>query len=168
MEYGDTAFKAKTFDELTNRELYEILRVRSEIFVVEQECVFQDMDGADYEALHIFCEEDGQVLAYMRAYPRGPEEVGRAAAYRHEGEPAGETGCVQMGRVLTKVHGTGLGGRLLTEGGRLIRERFDPDAIYNEAQLYAHGYYARAGFRPISDTFDEDGIPHGEMMLRFR
>ena len=138
--------KAKFFHELTTTELYEILRARAEIFVLEQNCVYQDMDGRDYESLHVFCEEDGRVTAYLRAFPR-------------------EAGMVQMGRVLTLRHGMGLGGVILKEGIRQIREKLCTERIYIEAQCYAIGYYAREGFRVCSGEFLEDGIPHVQMIL---
>ncbi len=138
----------KYFNELTLRELYEILRARSEIFVVEQDCVYQDLDGKDYESLHVFWEEDGRVMACLRAFVK-------------------DEGTVQMGRVLTVRHGIGLGGMLLRDGIAQIREKMNPERIYIEAQCYATGYYAKAGFRVCSGEFMEDGIPHVQMMLEF-
>ena len=85
---------SKFFSDLTSRELYEILRTRSEIFVVEQNCVYQDLDGKDYESLHVFMEEDGRVVACLRSFMK-------------DGETA------QMGRVATLRHGEGLSGILL-------------------------------------------------------
>ena len=81
--------KAKFFHELTTKELYEILKARTEIFVLEQNCVYQDMDDKDYGSLHVFYEEDGKVIAYLRAFSK-------------------EAGIIQMGRVLTLQHGKGL------------------------------------------------------------
>ena len=134
-------WKAKWFRELTTSELYEILRSRSEIFVVEQNCVYQDLDGMDEKAFHIFCEEDGRVTACLRAFRK-------------------DAGTVQMGRVLTLKHGTGLGGRLLHKGVEVARQQFGAKKIYLEAQQYAAGYYAKEGFEVISAPFLEDGIPH--------
>ena len=139
-------WKAKWFGELTAAELYEILRSRSEIFVVEQQCVYQDMDGNDGRALHVFCEEDGRVQACLRAFRKDAETV-------------------QMGRVLTLKHGTGLGGELLKRGVREIRVQMKPKRIMIEAQTYAIGFYEREGFLVSSDEFQEDGIPHVMMLL---
>lgn len=138
--------RAKYFSELSTRELYELLRVRSEIFVVEQQCVYQDLDGRDYESLHVFFEEDGRIMAYLRAFRKDEDTV-------------------QIGRVLTVKHGTGLGGELLREGIRRVREQMNPRYLYAEAQCYAAGYYEKAGFRVCSEEFLEDGIPHVRMML---
>ena len=138
--------KSKFFHELTTQELYEILKARAEIFVVEQHCAYLDPDGKDYQSLHVFYEMDGKVAAYLRAFERND-------------------GRVQMGRVLTLRHGTGLGGKLLHEGIEQIRDKLHPGIIYIEAQCYATGYYAREGFQVCSDEFLEDGIPHVGMEL---
>ncbi|WP_302373564.1 GNAT family N-acetyltransferase [Enterococcus asini] len=136
----------KTFQELTTKELYEILKVRGAIFVVEQSCVYQDIDGLDEASLHLFYEAGGQVQAYLRAFEKEP-------------------GIVQMGRVLTLRHGEGLGGRLLHEGISMIKRHFHPEKIVIEAQCYATGYYEKAGFQRCSEEFLEDGIPHVRMEL---
>ena len=92
-------------------------------------------------------ENMAKVTAYLRAFPKGEDTV-------------------QMGRVLTRVHGTGLGGQLLKEGIAQIRRKMNPKQIYLEAQCYAAGFYAREGFEICSDEFLEDGIPHVQMMLK--
>jgi len=139
--------KVKFFNELTTRELYEMLKARAEIFVVEQNCVYQDLDDKDYTSLHVFYEEAEKVAAYLRAFSKDEETV-------------------QIGRVLTLNHGTGLGGRLLKAGIDQIREKMHPKQNYIEAQCYATGYYAREGFEICSDGFLEDGIPHVQMVLK--
>ena len=138
--------RSKYFEELSTNELYEILRARAEIFVVEQNCVYQDLDGIDYESLHVFAEEGGKVTAYLRAF------------YKDED-------TVQMGRVLTLRHGEGLGGKLLREGIAQIRARMHPAKICIDAQCYATGFYEREGFRICSEEYLEDGIPHVRMVL---
>lgn len=145
---------AKYFNQLTTTELYEILKVRAEIFVVEQNCVYQDLDGIDYRSLHIFYEESGRVLAYLRAFEKETKINENA-----------NVSTVQMGRVLTLEHGKGLGGKLLKEGIRLIKEKMQPKYIYIEAQCYAIGYYEREGFEVCSEEFLEDGISHVQMIL---
>ena len=138
--------RSKFFEELTTVELYEILKARAEIFVVEQNCVYQDLDDKDYRSLHVFYEEEGRVTAYLRAFVI-------------------EEGVVQMGRVLTMEHGIGLGGMILRDGLEEIRKKFAPRKVYIEAQCYATGFYEREGFRVCSDEFLEDGIPHVQMEL---
>ena len=139
----------KYFNELTTTELYELLKSRAEIFVVEQNCIYQDLDDKDYHSLHIFYEENGKIVAYLRAFEKDTT-----------------TRTVQIGRVLTLNHGMGLGGQLLKEGITQIREKLNPSTIYIEAQCYATGFYEREGFVISSEEFLEDGIPHVEMILK--
>lgn len=138
--------KVRFFSELTAKELYGILKARSAVFVVEQSCIYQDIDGRDEQSLHVFYEENGQVVAYLRAFIKDEQTV-------------------QIGRVLTVKRGTGLGGRLLSEGIRQVKAVFNPTRIYIEAQCYAAGFYEREGFKTCSEPFLDDGIPHVEMIL---
>ena len=146
--YSDITPVSKYFHELNTKELYEILKSRSEIFVVEQNCIYQDMDDIDYRSLHIFYQSEGKIIAYLRAFEK-------------DSSPK----TVQIGRVLTLTHGIGLGGKLLKEGLSIIKEKMNPSSIYIEAQCYATGFYEREGFIISSPEFLEDGIPHVEMLL---
>jgi len=139
-------FVAKTFDELSTKELYEIMKARAAVFVVEQNIVYQDMDDKDYDSLHVFYEEDGKVAAYLRAFQDGPD-------------------AIRMGRVLTIRHGRGLGGRLLEYGLSEIRRRLAPKRIVIDSQCHAIGFYERVGFKVCSDEFLEEGIMHVKMEL---
>ncbi len=138
----------KSFEELTKRELYEILRVRSEVFVVEQECVYQDLDGLDYDSIHVFFEQDGKVQACLRVFMREEKEK-----------------VVQIGRVLTYKRGVGLGLELLLKGIEVAKTHFQAKKLYLEAQVYAIGFYEKGGFKVVSEEFMEDGIPHVCMEL---
>ena len=140
----------KYFNELTTSELYEILKVRAQIFVVEQNCIYQDMDNVDYNSLHMFYEENGKILAYLRAFEKNTTPL-----------------TFQLGRVLTLEHGIGLGGKLLKESISYIRQILSPSSIYIEAQCYAVGFYEKEGFCISSEEFLEDGIPHVQMILTF-
>ena len=141
-------FTAKTFEELTTDELYELLRVRTAVFVVEQDCPYQEVDGEDKEALHVWlADEEGTMYAYLRAFPR-------------------EDGSIQMGRVLTMDRGTGLGKELLDAGIPAVLSHFDTDYIFIEAQVYATGFYEPYGFVICGEEFLEDGIPHIPMELK--
>lgn len=139
--------EAKFFDELSPTEVYEILKVRAQIFVVEQNCAYQDIDDVDYESLHIFYKSGEKITAYLRAF-------------RKEGE------TIQLGRVLTVEHGKGLGGKLLKNAIEIVEETLKPEKIYIEAQTYATGFYEREGFNVCSDEFLEDGVPHVKMERR--
>lgn len=141
-------FKSKFFNELSACEIYEILKSRAQIFVVEQSIKYVDMDDIDYESLHIFCLEGGRVAAYFRAYPKRDEE-----------------NTVHIGRVLTLEHGKGHGKMLLKNGIEAIKEKMSPEKLYIEAQSHAIGFYERMGFTVCSDEFLEEGIPHVKMEL---
>ena len=138
----------KKFEELTTVELYEILKLRSEIFVVEQNCVYQDLDDIDYHSLHIFCEENHKVFAYLRIYPK-----------------RGEPNIVQIGRVVTLKHRVGSGSALMEKGIQTIKETMNYKKIYLVAQKQAIGFYEKFGFIVTSEEFLEDGIPHVSMEL---
>ncbi len=137
----------KYFDDLTTKELYELLKARISIFVLEQNRVYQDLDDKDYHSLHVFFEDNGEVVACLRAFLK-------------------EDNVVQIGRVLTLYHGNGLGGKLLKEGIAQIQNKMNPKKIYIEAQFYATGFYEREGFKICSEEFLKDGIPHVAMDLK--
>ena len=139
-------FKKKYFDELSNVELYEILKARAAIFIVEQKCIYQDLDDIDYNSLHIFYEDNKKIIAYLRIFPK-------------------EKDVVQIGRVLSIEHGKGFGGKILSEGIKIIKKEMNVKKIYIEAQKYAIGFYEREGFKVCSQEFLEDGIPHVQMEL---
>ena len=135
----------KHFSELSNRELYEILRVRVSVFVVEQTCPYQEIDEADFDAYHLFLtDESGHIRAYLRIFEKDSE-------------------FVRLGRILTTERGTGLGLKLIFEGMRVAEELYGKRRFYIEAQSYAIGFYEKAGFRVVSEEFLEDGIPHVKM-----
>ena len=138
----------KRFDELTAAELYEILKLRVDVFVVEQACPYPELDGLDKKALHLWLEDEDGVHAYLRVMDRGAESQ-----------------YVSIGRVVARERRRGLGTRILKEGIRAARERLGAEAVYLEAQTYAVGLYEKQGFRPISEEFLLDGIPHVKMLL---
>ena len=139
-------FKYRFFNELTVRELYEIVRARTEIFLLEQNIICQDFDGVDCDSLHCFLEEGGTVVAYLRAY--------RA-----------EDGAIKIGRVLSRTHGIGLGTKLMREAMPVICEKFGCERLELDAQKQAEDFYARLGFVTVSGEFLEEGIPHVKMVL---
>lgn len=136
----------KFFEELTTKELYEIVRARTEIFLLEQYIICQDFDRVDYEALHCFLEEDGKVLAYLRAF-------------------AVEKGVAKVGRVLSVTHNQGHGRKLMTESLPYIREKLGAEKVVVHAQKTAQGFYDKLGFGVTSDDYLEEGIPHVTMEL---
>ncbi len=141
-------FIIKRFEELTLYELYEILKVRISVFVVEQECPYQEVDEKDKNAYHVFIKDNEVIKAYLRVLDKGIsfDEV-------------------SIGRVLTTERGIGLGDKILEKGIEVAKEKMNADKIRIEAQCYAKGFYERFGYEQVSDEFLEDGIPHIEMLL---
>ena len=139
-------FSAKYFKELTTKELYEILKVRSQIFIVEQKMNCLDTDGVDYNALHCFLSVDEKVIAYLRAYKT-------------------ENNSVKIGRVLTATHGVGLGKELMQKSIIEIKKRFSCNKIELHSQLSAVGFYEKLGFKQIGEKFLEENVWHISMEL---
>lgn len=138
----------KTFDSLTLQELYAILRLRTEVFVVEQNCVFQDMDNKDQQCYHLMGWKDGQLNAYTRLVPPG-------VSYK---EPS-------IGRVVTSpvARGNGTGKLLMEKSIEEIIQLYGKTPIKIGAQLYLKKFYESLGFSQTSNKYDEDGIDHIEM-----
>ena len=136
----------KTFHKLTVDELYELLRVRSEVFVVEQDCVYQDMDGDDQKAIHLWLTVADKVVALARVCPAGT----------HMEE-------VSIGRVITTERNKGYGKQIMLHAIDAAVEHFNAKRIDIEAQEYARGFYESVGFRQSSESFMLDGIPHIRM-----
>ncbi|QJB35006.1 GNAT family N-acetyltransferase [Chitinophaga oryzae] len=140
----------KAFEELTVQELYEALHLRSEIFVVEQQCAYQDLDYSDQKALHLMGRNaDGQLVAYTRLFGPG---IKYAEA--------------SIGRVITSqlARGTGVGRQLMEKSIAAVEEAYGKGPIKIGAQQYLHRFYTSLGFEQTSDTYMEDGIPHIEMV----
>ena len=146
MESPDLVLHRKRFDELNVDELYELLRIRSEVFVVEQDCVYQDMDGDDQASIHLWLSAGDQIVALCRVCPAGT----------HMSE-------VSVGRVITTVRGKGYGKQIMLAGIAAAIEHFHAKTIDIEAQEYAKGFYEQVGFRQSSEPFILDGIPHIKM-----
>lgn len=136
------------FQELTVDELYELLRVRSEVFVVEQNCVYQDMDGDDQKAIHLWLTVADKVVALARVCPAGTHME-----------------KVSIGRVITTERNRGYGKQIMLHAIDAAVEHFNAKRIDIEAQEYARGFYESVGFRQSSESFILDGIPHIRMTL---
>jgi len=147
-------WRALPFAQLSAAALYEVLQLRSEIFVVEQACVFQDIDGADDQALHLLGTEAGDaagLVAYARLFPAGVKfaeaSIGRVA-------------------VCSRARGTGLGHVLVQQAVAAVGNIWGPQPIRIGAQAHLKDYYARHGFVDMGLPYDEDGIAHIEMLWR--
>ncbi|MCA8829295.1 GNAT family N-acetyltransferase [Hymenobacter pini] len=139
-----------SFANLTTTQLYALLQLRSEVFVVEQTCPFQDMDGQDQAALHLLgYAPDGQLAAYARLFAAGityPE--------------------ASIGRVVVspRYRRYGLGRALLHEAIAAVEQQFGPQPIQIGAQQYLQTFYESFGFQQVGNGYLEDGIPHLHMI----
>ena len=138
----------RKFDELTNEELYQLLRLRSEVFVVEQQCNFLDMDNKDQKCAHLLGWKDGVLLAHSRIVPAG-------VSYEFP----------SIGRIVVsgKGRGMGLGVELLNVSIAELEGLFGKSVIRIGAQLYLKKFYQSFGFQKTSDVYLEDEIEHIEM-----
>lgn len=144
-------WKIKTFEEFTVPELYNVLKARINVFVVEQNCPYPDLDDYDQKAVHIWAEQDGEVLANCRIFDKGikyPE--------------------ASIGRVLTteKARGKNLGKQLIAYAIETIEARFRTDQIRISAQDYLLRFYGEFGFEDTCKKYLEDDIPHTEMFYQ--
>ena len=146
-------WKVKSFGELTARELYDILRMRSEIFVAEQNSPYNDVDGADFAARQLFAYDGETLAASMRLLPF-------SAAY----------GTPSMGRVAVApaYRGRGLARVMLERAISLARAEFGDCAVTIGAQLYLTEFYKSLGFAEISEPYDDAGVTHVDMRLELR
>lgn len=140
--------EVKKFNELGLEELYEIFRLRSEVFVVEQECIYNDVDGKDLDSVHVMIKDKGRIEAYLRVIKQG-------VSYED---------C-SIGRVLVakEARGKGLAKRIVKEGIDYITREWNKKRITIGAQEYLKEFYGSFGFKTVSDVYMEDGIPHVDM-----
>lgn len=141
----------KSFESLTVHELYAILQLRSKVFVVEQNCPYQDMDDTDKKALHLFAVDNNKAIAYARLIPPG-------ISYEQ----------ASIGRVVVDPdqRGLALGKQLMKEAIKQIQKNFNTSDITISAQLYLLKFYNELGFKETGETYLEDNIPHIKMKLQ--
>ncbi len=143
-------WRVSGFQRLSRDALYRILAARSAVFVVEQQCPYQDIDGLDLKSIHVLATAgDGGLLAYARVVPPGLRFA----------EPS-------IGRVLTTAagRGRGLGRALMLRALAVVRRRFPGQPVRISAQQYLEPFYRSLGFQTVGLPYDEDGIPHLEML----
>lgn len=146
-------FKIKKFDELTPMEVYEIGKIRQEVFVVEQNCPYLDFDEKDFNSYHIFArdEKTDKMFCYSRVLAPG-------LSY--------DTASIGRVMVLQKYRKYGYARELVIKSIETVKEVFKKDEITIGAQNYLKDFYSSLGFKAISDVYDEDGIPHIDMYLK--
>jgi len=148
---GDVQWRCEAFNDLTARSLYRLMQLRAQVFVVEQRCVYLDPDGLDEGAWHLQATgANGQLLAYARLLP--PHVVD-------------DSGAARIGRVITssEARGQGMGRQLMQQALDACARQWPQTAVELGAQAHLREFYGSFGFSPISDVYDEDGIPHIDM-----
>lgn len=142
-------FIVKKFSQLTTVELYDILQLRCEVFVVEQDCVYQDIDGYDEKALHLFSYKENELVGYARLF--GPGDYFKKAS---------------IGRVIIKktMRKYGCGHQLMEAANATIKNHFNTSTIHLSAQQYLVDFYNKHGYKKVGEGYLEDGIPHIGML----
>lgn len=152
MHLKNISWQNKTFPELTTDELYDLLKLRIDVFVVEQSCFYPDLDDHDRHPLtqHLFCYQDGLMSAYLRILPKG-------LTYPN---------YISIGRVVTATdaRGTGLGHELIKAGVAACSTFFPDDKLKISAQEHLEAFYNQHGFTRVSEMYLEDDIPHIGML----
>jgi len=142
----------KTFQELTTKELYDLLQLRTEVFVVEQDCVYQDLDGKDEKALHVIGKKDGKIIAYTRVFKLGDyfkeASIGRVVVSKKE-----------------RQHQYGY--NIMEASIKAVKDHFNETTIKLSAQTYLKTFYNNLGFKEIGEEYLEDGIPHIAMIMQY-
>lgn len=140
----------KKFNKLSLEELYYLLQLRSEVFVVEQKCVYQDIDGKDYKSLHVIAKRNNKIIAYTRLFNKGD--------YFKE---------ASIGRVVVakNLRHFNYGSEIMEASIDAIKKNFNTNKIKISAQLYLKDFYNSFGFKTTGSSYLEDGIPHIAMII---
>ena len=141
----------RTYDELSKDELYELLKLRQDVFILEQQCLFLDMDDKDQLSYHLLGRVNGKLVAYLRVIPKTIDGVD----------------TMEIGRVLTDAsqRGAGTGRVMMQETMSYLQDNFSDKGVQLSAQQYLTKFYASFGFEAISEPYDDDGIMHVDMRL---
>jgi len=139
------------FQQLSNIQLYDLLKLRQDVFIIEQNCIYPDIDGLDQKCRHLLGYDDEQLVAYLRLIP---------ANYHGSGN-------IALGRIisLASKRGTGIGKTMMQQALLYASQHLPKQNIQLAAQCYLQKFYQSFGFNPISEPYDEDGIQHIDMLL---
>lgn len=145
------------FNDLTTKELYDILKLRVSVFVVEQNCPYQELDDKDLDAYHLYLKDDDKIVAYLRVF--------HCKEYKNSylEHSAVLSNVASIGRVVSTERRQGYATQLLNAAIALVKDKLAVECIVIEAQVYASALYEKIGFVQASDEFLEDGIPHIQM-----
>ncbi len=139
------------FHELNNSQLYSLLKLRQDVFIIEQDCIYPDIDDLDQHCIHLLGNEGDSLIACLRLIP---------AEFSHSGNTS-------LGRIITiaQKRGIGLGNLLMNETMAYLAEHFSGKKIQLSAQHHLQSYYHKYGFEHFGEPYDEDGIPHIAMLF---
>lgn len=161
-------FSIKTFDELTSVDLYHILKARSQVFVVEQNCPYQDMDEVDFDCLHLVAHQNEALVGYCRIIPPEFNKLKSNLSVADPTIKASNTDMSAIGRVLVlpEHRGEGLSRQMMTHAIAHCRKKYGKKRpIIISAQAYLLSFYESLGFVPEGDHYLEDNIEHVKMVL---
>lgn len=145
------SWKIQTYGELTKEELYKIIQLRVNVFIVEQQTCYEDLDDHDQNSIHLSYAKDGKIFAYTRLLPPG-EKFEMAS----------------LGRVITsqETRGTGLGKEMIQLALDTIEKEWPGSEVFIQAQEYLKGFYGSFGFEPVSEPYIYDSLPHRDMLYK--
>ncbi|WP_054768241.1 GNAT family N-acetyltransferase [Lysinibacillus parviboronicapiens] len=145
------SWKIQTYNELTTEELYKIIQLRVNVFVVEQQTCYEDLDNHDQNSIHISYVKNGELFAYARLLP-----------------PGEKFDMTSIGRVITKqdVRGTGLGKEMIQLAINTIEKEWPGSEIFIQAQEYLKDFYGSFGFKQVSEPYIYDSLPHLDMLYK--
>lgn len=145
-------YSCLSFSQLSTKQLYEVMILRQEVFVVEQDCPYLDADGRDYDSYHVVGYQGDKLLTYTRLVPQG-------ISYEN---------YISIGRVVSSIsaRGQGLGEELMRKSIGYCQELWGEQSIKISAQCYLLKWYGKLGFEPVGEEYLEDDIPHHGMILR--
>lgn len=144
-------WKIKKFNELNIEEIYKILALRNEVFIVEQECPYLDCDDKDLNSYHLFLTENGEIVSYLRILEKG-------VSYDE----------ISIGRVAVKksYRGKGISRKMMLKAIEFIENNLSENTIKIQAQAYLLNFYSSLGFKAVSEEYLEDNIPHIDMIYK--
>ncbi|WML32898.1 GNAT family N-acetyltransferase [Clostridium sp. OS1-26] len=144
-------WELKKFEELKVEEIYKILKIRNEVFIVEQQCAYQDCDSKDENSYHLYLENNGEIIAYLRILKKG-------VSYDE----------ISIGRVLVhkKYRGKGISREMMLKAIKFIELNLNEKEIKIQAQSYLVNFYGSLGFKETSNEYLEDNIPHIDMLYK--
>ena len=147
----EIVWQVKAFEELTVQELYGLLRLREQVFIIEQNCIYPDLDNKDQKALHVLGKLNGEIIAYSRLF-----------------KPGDYFDTASIGRVVNdpSLRGKKVGYTLMQESIKNIKDKFGETIITISAQAYLLQFYQSLGFEVQGEGYLEDGIPHNRMIRK--